>query len=81
MIVWCHGVSAPLIYPAGDERVWADVPKERREWDEGSSWWGTLANDSLFPVSRVPTDEEIELAEMEDIKESAAPAHPWGWET
>jgi hypothetical protein len=81
VIVWCHGVSAPLIYPAGDERVWADVPKERREWDEGSSWWGTLANDSLFPMSRVPTAEEIELAEMEDIKERAETGHAWGWET
>jgi hypothetical protein len=81
VIVWCHGVSAPLIYPPGDVTVWADVPEERREWDGERGWWGALLEGKpLFPVSRVPTAEEISLAELEDIGERAEAAHAWGWE-
>jgi hypothetical protein len=70
VVVWCHGVSAPLIYPPGDVTVWADVPEERRESDGEAGWWGSLLEGKpLFPSSRVPTDVEVELAELEDIKD------------
>jgi hypothetical protein len=80
VIVWCHGVSAPLIYPPGDVTVWADVPEERREWDGEAGWWGALLEgEHLFPVSRVPTTEEIKAAEMEDMEDRVL-AEP-RWET
>jgi hypothetical protein len=78
VIVWCHGVSAPLIYPPGDVTVWADVPDERREWDGERGWWGNTLEDSpLFPVSRVPTDEEVELAEFGDMKDRVEAERMW----
>jgi hypothetical protein len=52
VIVWCHGVSAPLIYPPGDVTVWADVPDERREGDGERGWWGTSW--MTAPCSRSP---------------------------
>jgi hypothetical protein len=80
VIVWCHGVSAPLIYPPGDVTVWADVPEERREWDGERGWWGDLLDGKpLFPSSRVPTTVEIKLAELEDIDDRVT-AEPM-WET
>ena len=82
VIVWCHGVSAPLIYPPGDVTVWADVPEERREWDGERGFWGSLLEGNpLFPVSRVPTDAEIQLAQLEDAGNRAETGHTWGWET
>jgi len=78
VIVWCHGVSAPLIYPPGDVTVWANVPDERREWDGERGWWGnTLEDNRLFPVSRVPTDEEVELAEFGDMKNRVEAERMW----
>jgi hypothetical protein len=64
VIVWCHGVGAPLIYPAGDVFVWDDVPEERREWEAQDPWWGMLISDPLFAVSRPPTEEEVEMAQI-----------------
>ena len=66
VIVWCHGVGAALIYPPGDVTVWDDVPEERREWEAQDPWWGILISDSLFPMSRTPTEEEVKLAQMGD---------------
>jgi hypothetical protein len=66
VIVWCHGVAAALIYPPGDVSVWEDVPEERREWEAGDPWWGMLISDSLFAVSRTPTEEEVKMAQMGD---------------
>jgi hypothetical protein len=78
VIVWCHGVSAPLIYPPGDVTVWANVPDERRESDGERGWWGnTLEDNPLFPVSRVPTDEEVELAELGDMKNRVEAERMW----
>jgi hypothetical protein len=78
VIVWCHGVSAPLIYPPGDVTIWADVPEERREWDGERGWWGVLLEGApLFPVSRVPTRSEITVAELEDIEERVQAERMW----
>ena len=78
VIVWCHGVSAPLIYPPGDVTVWADVPDERLEWDGERGWWGTILDDNpLFPVSRVPRPEEVKAAELEDIEDRVVAEGMW----
>ena len=46
VIVWCHGVSAPLIYPPGDVTVigradlverWPFEPRHVRSWRHGST--------------------------------------------
>jgi hypothetical protein len=76
VIVWCHGVGAPLIFQAGDETVWADVPEERRELDEGNPWWGTL-DDPLFPTSREPNEAEITMAELGDIRDRVEAERMW----
>jgi hypothetical protein len=58
--------------------VWADVPEERREWDGEAGWWGSLLEGKPpVPSSRVPTEVEVELAELEDIKDRVD-AEPMG---
>jgi hypothetical protein len=58
--------------------VWADAPEERREWDGEAGWWGSLLEGKpLFPVSRVPTQEEITLAELTDMKERVDAEPMW----
>jgi len=58
--------------------VWADVPDERRAWDGERGWWGnTLDDNPLFPVSRVPTEEEVEVAGLGDTKDRVAAEAMW----
>jgi hypothetical protein len=72
VIAWCHGIAGPLILPAGDVRVWLDVPQDRQMADENQVYWGVLNGEDapMFTFSRLP--DQTDTWQQHRIQEQQA---------